>query len=60
MDVFSYTTNTNIKRFQNLLETSLDKSERQTIQKLLSEEKAKAELQALEPKKESKDLRENT
>ena len=60
MDVFSYTTNTNIKRFQNLLETSLDKSERQTIQKLLTEEKAKAVLQALEPKKESKDLRENT
>jgi len=60
MDVFSYTTNTNIKRFQNLLETSLDKSERQTIQKLLTEEKAKAALQALELKKESKDLRENT
>jgi hypothetical protein len=60
MDVFSYTTNTNIKRFQNLLETSLDKSERQTIQKLLTEEKAKAALQGLEPKKESKDVRENT
>jgi len=56
---FCYTTNINIKRFQNLLETSLDKSERQTIQKLLTEEKAKAALQALEPKKESKNLREN-
>jgi len=52
MDVFSYTTNTNIKRFQNLLETSLDESERQTVKKLLAEEKFKAGLQALQPTKE--------
>jgi hypothetical protein len=49
---FSYATNINIKRFQNLLETSLDEPERQTIQKLLAEEKFKAALQALGPKKE--------
>lgn len=42
----------NIKRFQNLLDTSVDQTERQTIQGLLTEEKAKAELQASEPKKE--------
>ena len=34
----SYTTNINIKRFQNLLETSVDERERQTMQKLLTEE----------------------
>jgi hypothetical protein len=49
---FSYATNINIKRFQNLLETSLDEPERQTIQKLLAEEKFEAALQALGPKKE--------
>ena len=37
---FSYATNINIKRFQNLLETSLDEPERQTIQKLLAEDSA--------------------
>jgi hypothetical protein len=42
----------NIKRFQNLLETSVDETERRTIQRLLVEEKAKAALQASEPKKE--------
>ncbi|MGP0090321.1 MAG: hypothetical protein ACLPKB_10260 [Xanthobacteraceae bacterium] len=31
----------NIKRFQNLLETSVDDVERQIIQKLLTEEEAK-------------------
>ena len=44
-----------IKRFQNLLETSVDKTERQTIQKLLSEEEEKARaaaLQACEPDKD--------
>jgi hypothetical protein len=46
MNYFSYATDLNIKRFQNLLETSLDKTERQTIQRLLTEEKAKAALQA--------------
>jgi hypothetical protein len=47
MNVFSYAINMNIKRFQNLLDTSFDESERQTIQK-----KAKAAVQALEPKKD--------
>lgn len=41
-----------IRRFQNLLETSRDDTERQTIQRLLAEEKAKPALQAPEPKKE--------
>ena len=41
-----------IKRFQNLLDTSVDQTEWQTIQKLLTEEKAKAELQAPGTKKE--------
>jgi hypothetical protein len=41
-----------IKRFQNLLDTSRDDAERRTIQKLLSEEKAKPALQSVEPKKE--------
>jgi hypothetical protein len=48
MNYFSYATDMNIKRFQNLLETSADETERQTIQRLLTEEKAKAVLQASE------------
>jgi hypothetical protein len=52
MNHFSYAINTNIKRFQSLLETSVDETERRTIQTLLTEEKAKAALQASEPKKE--------
>jgi hypothetical protein len=51
MNDFSYAISTNIKRFQNLLETSINETERQTIQRLLIEEKAKAALQASEPKK---------
>jgi hypothetical protein len=50
MSPFSY--GIDIKRFQNLLETSTDEAERETIQDLLDEEKAKAESQAAEPKKE--------
>jgi hypothetical protein len=42
----------NIKRFQNLLETSVDETERRMIESLLTEEKAKAALQASEPKEE--------
>jgi len=42
----SYTTDSNIKRFQNLLDTSVDATERQVLQRLLAEEKAKAALQA--------------
>jgi hypothetical protein len=50
MNYFPYVTDMNIKRFQNLLETSVDETE--TIQRLLTEEKAKAALQASEPRKE--------
>lgn len=49
MNYFSYSIN--IKRFQDLLETSVDETERRTIQNLLTEEKAKAALQASEPQK---------
>ena len=48
MNPFSYATDVNIRRFQNLLETWLDETERRTIQKLLTEEKTKAALQASE------------
>jgi hypothetical protein len=40
-----------IRRFQNLLATSVDQTERQTIERLLADEKAKA-ASASEPKKE--------
>ena len=40
MNDFSCSTEINIKRFQNLLRTSVDETERQTIQRLLSEEEA--------------------
>ena len=49
MNNFSYSID--IKRFQNLLETSVDDTERRTIQHFLTNEKAKAALQASEPKK---------
>jgi hypothetical protein len=52
MTDFSYAIDANIKRFQSLLETSVDGTERQTLQKLLAEEKAKAELQASEPNRQ--------
>jgi hypothetical protein len=52
MNPFSYAIDTNIKRFQNLLETSVNETERRTIQGLLADEKAKAALQTSEPKKE--------
>ena len=52
MNYFSYARDMNIKRFQNLLRTSVDETERQTIQRLLSEEEAKATLQASERKKD--------
>ena len=41
-----------IKRFQNLLETSVDDTERRRLEKLLAKEKAKPALQAEESKKE--------
>jgi hypothetical protein len=50
MSNFSYSID--IKRFQNLLETSVDETERRMIEKLLAEQKARADLRASEPKKE--------
>lgn len=50
MNSFSYSID--IKRFQNLLNTSVDETERKTIQRLLTDEKDKAELQAQAPKKD--------
>ena len=41
-----YVTDLNIKRYRNLLETSVDETERQTIQNLLDEEEAKQALHA--------------
>jgi hypothetical protein len=41
MDQFEFVNELNIKRFQNLLETSVDDVERKIIQKLLTEEEAK-------------------
>jgi hypothetical protein len=45
----SYASNMNIKRFQNLLDTSVDKTEREMLQRLLNEEKAAAERLAAKP-----------
>lgn len=50
MSYFAFAIDANIKRFQTLLDTSVNTIERLTIQRLLSEEKAKALLLALEPK----------
>ena len=52
MNSFVYATDLNIKRFQNMLDTSVDETARRTIQHLLSEEKAKAGQQASKPKTE--------
>jgi len=52
MNSFVYATDMNIKRFQNLLDTSVDETERRTIRGLLGEEKAKAAQQASKPKTE--------
>jgi hypothetical protein len=41
MDQFEFVYSPNIKRYQNLLETSVDETERRTIQRLLAEEEAK-------------------
>ncbi|MDO8875021.1 MAG: hypothetical protein Q8M24_06935 [Pseudolabrys sp.] len=46
MNIESFATEANIRRFQNLLETSVDDSERQVLQKLLAEEQAKSEMRA--------------
>jgi hypothetical protein len=52
MDQFEFVNKLNIQRFQDLLETSLNGSERQIIQKLLIEEKAKQGLSGSKPKSE--------
>ena len=52
MSSFPYAIEINIKRFHNLLETSVDESERKKINSLLTEEKARAALQESEPKRE--------
>ena len=44
MNSFSYATDMNIKRFRPLLKTSVDETERRTIQRLLAEELAKCAL----------------
>ena len=50
MNHFSYL-DSNIRRLQNLLDTSVNAAERQILQRLLSEEeKAKASLPESEPK----------
>jgi hypothetical protein len=41
MDQFEFVYSPNIKRYRNLLETSVDETERRIIQKLLTEEEAK-------------------
>ena len=46
MNNFLYAIDSNIKRFRNLLDTSVDAAERQMLQRLLAEEIAKAALQA--------------
>ena len=46
MDDFAYATYCNIKRLQNLLDTSVDETERRTLERLLIEEKDKAALHA--------------
>ena len=40
MNDFFYATDSNIKRFRNLLETSVDETERRTPQKLFAKEEA--------------------
>jgi hypothetical protein len=50
MDQFEFVHSQNIKRYQNLLETSVDEAERQTIQKLLVKEETKQALQGISTK----------
>jgi hypothetical protein len=52
MDEFEFANKLNIQRFQNLLGTSLNESERQIIQKLLTEEKTKQGLSGSKPTSE--------
>jgi hypothetical protein len=48
MNPLLYATHSNIKRLQNLLDTSVGPIERQTLQRFIAEERAKAKLQAPE------------
>ena len=52
MDEFEFVNKLNIQRFQNLLKSALSDSERQIIQKLLIEEKAKPGLSGTKSKSE--------
>jgi hypothetical protein len=52
MEQFEFVNKLNIQRFQNLLETSLNDSERQIIQKLMMEEKAKQRVSGSKPTSE--------
>jgi hypothetical protein len=52
MNSFSYAAEMNIRRFQTLLETTVDEAERKLIQRLLTEEKIKAGHLTLETKKQ--------
>ena len=42
MDDFAYATSCNIRRLRNLLDTSVDETERRTLERLLIEEKNRA------------------
>jgi hypothetical protein len=50
MDQFEFVHSQNIKQYRNLLETSVDEAERQTIQKLLVKEETKQALQGISTK----------
>jgi hypothetical protein len=52
MEQIEFVNKLNIQRFQNLLGTSLNDSERRIIQKLLIEEKAKQGSSGSKPKSE--------
>ncbi len=51
MSAFTYANDSNIRRFKNLLETSVDEAERRIIESLLAAEKTTAELLNSEPAK---------
>jgi hypothetical protein len=53
MDQVEFVHSPNIKRYQNLLETSVDETERRTISQLLAEEKAKQDNPRAPPQRRS-------
>jgi hypothetical protein len=53
MNCFSYAIDINIKRYQNLLETSVDETERRTIRTLLTEDKSQGGIASIRTKLES-------